>query len=277
MDKTQHQAYETTDYGPVAQLGEHPPVEREAAGSKPVRSAVTPKSVGRRYTGCVNLKQPGVYALKSPVNGKVLYVGSTQNMHRRRLRHLNLLSRGAHLHGLQEWFGASGVAPDFVVVEACSVDQLDPREMHWFGVLKPSYFGKYPANGAWKITESTRKRISKSVRAYSDARGDYVRDSDGNAVREHMCSLCHKPFLSRKRSQYTCSVSCRTELTKKLIDLSEAQTLYNAGWSYRDLAVKYGVSRSVIQRRFKEEGVPVRSNTVQPKRNNKICDTNCII
>lgn len=217
----------------------------------------------------MNLKQPGVYALKSPADDAVLYVGSTQNMHRRKLRHHNLLSRGVHLHGLQAWFGEAGVAPDFYVIEMCSVARLDEREIHWFGVLEPKYFGKYPVNGAWKVTESTRKRISEGVKAYADKRGDYIRDGEGSVVRAHTCSNCEKPFLSRKKRQDTCSVVCRAALTKKGISLPEAKALYDAGWSYRDLASKYGVSRSAVQRRFKEEGVPVRTNTVQPKTSSK--------
>jgi len=178
---------------------------------------------------------------------------------------MSLLRRGAHLHGLQEWFSESGVLPHFEVLELPKLGvPLKAREAAWFVRMRPEFYGKYPDdNGAWKITRATNERISAAVKAHADARGDYTRDANGEVVREHVCCVCGTQFWDRKRDRKTCSRKCATTLAHKRFDVDEAVSLYREGWSFRKLAGKYGVSRMAIQRSFSAAGVSVRPNTLQ--------------
>lgn len=181
---------------------------------------------------------------------------------------MSLLRRGAHLHGIQEWFVCNGVLPHFKVLETPAHGvSLKVREAEWFVKLRPEFYGKYPdASGVWKNTVSTNERISAAVRERADLRGDYTRDASGAAVREHVCPVCGVQFWDRKRDRKTCSRECAAGFTRKHFDMDEAVSLYRAGWSFRKIADRYGVSRMAIQRTFNSAGVKLRPNTLQSNR-----------
>lgn len=127
-------------------------------------------------------KQAGVYAWVNLVNGKV-YVGSTDNLTRRKYHHLAKLKVGKHPNShLQSAWGSYGVGNfEFTVLEVIDdLIWLRAREHAWIIRLKAAdrKFGYNSATDAWTPATSEETK-AKMRQAWVDrkARGDFYKFS----------------------------------------------------------------------------------------------------
>lgn len=77
-------------------------------------------------------KTSGIYQIRNLVNGKV-YIGSSNNLYRRKIQHLNNLRKNRHINKhLQNAFNKYGEAClQFEVLEQCDIDNLYIREQYY--------------------------------------------------------------------------------------------------------------------------------------------------
>lgn len=146
-------------------------------------------------------------------------------------------------------------------MEHTNVSSLNHKEIHWFNKLNPMFYGVEPDGDKWVMTDHTRSKISSSIRGLWKG----YRLDDGRACHVHHCSLCKKKFMSVKLNQIFCTEECQAKYRRSNFDIKTAVSMYSKGMSYRDIAAALGVSRTLVMRRFRENGVIVRPKTEQPK------------
>ena len=85
------------------------------------------------------MKKSGIYFIKSSINGKI-YIGETNNLNRRKIRHFTDLNSGNHTNKyLQRHVGKYGIEDlEFSIIEELVFDKkiLNEREKHWIKFYK---------------------------------------------------------------------------------------------------------------------------------------------
>jgi group I intron endonuclease len=116
-------------------------------------------------------KIPGVYSIENTVNGK-LYIGSAQDIHYRRRKHIERLRADSHAneHLQYAWNKYSESAFVFTVLEVTRIDDLLTREQTWIdelGVCDRSkgyniaLYAGAPMRGR-KASEDTKAKLAKN-------------------------------------------------------------------------------------------------------------------
>lgn len=113
----------------------------------------------------------GIYGIRNTVNGK-WYVGQSQDIERRNKRERAYLAHGRfhsgsgdNKHMVNAWKKYGSDAFDWVVLEECSLSQLDEREIFWIAE-KDSYRNGYNQTlggggcRGYKASAETRRKIS---------------------------------------------------------------------------------------------------------------------
>lgn len=111
------------------------------------------------------MTKSGIYSIRNVVTDN-LYVGSSYNLHKRKLSHFRMLRKGNH-HSthLQRSFLKHGTDNFiFSILEECSIDLLLIREQFYIDTLKPRYnICKIAGNSlGTKRTEETKRKLSVS-------------------------------------------------------------------------------------------------------------------
>lgn len=109
----------------------------------------------------------GIYQIVNKVNKKI-YVGSSVNLHRRRIDHLTSLSRGTHDNSyLQRAFNKEPDAFEFFVVEYIAEDDLILIEQQYLDILWDNCVNCYNIQKTagntrgYKHTDEAKEKISK--------------------------------------------------------------------------------------------------------------------
>src|SRR5580765_1516790 len=108
----------------------------------------------------------GIYNIVNIANGDC-YIGSSQNIRKRKLRHKCELDRGIHSneHLQRAWNKYGGVEGfNFEVIEETTKDLLIEREQYYINTIKPRYNicrEAYSTRGRI-ATEETRQRMSET-------------------------------------------------------------------------------------------------------------------
>lgn len=109
----------------------------------------------------------GIYEIVNNENGKI-YIGSAENLDKRKRNHFSQLSRGVH-HSvyLQNAYNKYGVDRfEFCIVEYCPVDKLLEREQYYIDTLLPEYNISRKAGSPLGIKRSdeTKRKLSEIVK-----------------------------------------------------------------------------------------------------------------
>ena len=156
----------------------------------------------------------GIYGIHNIVNDK-WYVGQAQNIQRRNtiekcnLKNTNKLHRhrdNTHFSAAWKKYGAD--AFEWVVLEKCTVDQLDEREIFWIE-QKDSFYNGYNLTGGGKSLRN-RKHTEEEKRKIGDGNRGKIRSLE---IRQRL-SEAHK---GNKPSPE--SVQKRIETCRKLGNL----------------------------------------------------------
>lgn len=117
----------------------------------------------------------GIYGIHNVVNDK-WYIGQSQDIHRRwrqekvGLRNGAIHRKGDNTHISSDWLKYGEDSFEWVILEYCSMNKLNDREMYWINV-KDSYRNGYNQTlggdghrGYHKpVSQETREKISKSL------------------------------------------------------------------------------------------------------------------
>lgn len=84
----------------------------------------------------------GIYEIVNLINGK-RYIGQTSNLYRRQYSHITKLNQNIHpnKHLQNAWNKYGKDAFEFQVLEYCSVDDLNERELYWINHYKSNTDG----------------------------------------------------------------------------------------------------------------------------------------
>lgn len=120
-----------------------------------------------KATPCYNYigdKMIGIYKITNKVNGKA-YIGQSINIERRFREHKYISSEtNQSLVRAYKKYGRENF--EFEVLEECTLDNLNEREIFYINTLKPQYNRTSGGDGSPKhiISEETRKILSKKAK-----------------------------------------------------------------------------------------------------------------
>lgn len=157
----------------------------------------------------------GVYKFTNVITGDC-YVGSSVDLHRRKLQHLNALKNSRH-HSYRfqkAWDECGQQAFDYEVLEEIIItetikDDLLNREQYWVDLLHPEY-NIYPTTGSplgYHHTEKTKQKISNSTKGVrkSEEHAKHIREAQkGKKLsKEHRKKLSEAAMHRKKESHVT--------------------------------------------------------------------------
>lgn len=127
-----------------------------------------------------------VYKLENLINGKV-YVGQTKNFKQRKMAHIHMMSQGHSNRWIKadvEQYGAENFS--ISILEECSVDELDEKEIYWIDKLK-SYQREYGYNNSMGgknhviFSEQTKKLMSEAFKG-EKSKTATIKESTANII-----------------------------------------------------------------------------------------------
>lgn len=118
----------------------------------------------------------GIYKITNKINGK-FYIGQSVDIDRRFMEHrtphgtMNSIKLAMRKYGMENF--------SFEVIEECSEDKLNEREMYWIATLKPQYNRCGGGTGArgHHVSEGVRSELSRKSKAYWDRLPDEKKQS----------------------------------------------------------------------------------------------------
>ena len=204
----------------------------------------------------------GIYRFVNTVTGDC-YIGSSSDLNRRRLQHLNSLRKNKHhSYRFQEaWNDYGETQFDYEVLEELEItenlkDQLFDREQYWINIIEPEY-NILPAAGStlgYHHTEETKRKISETTTGVKKSVEHSRHISEGQKgkilTEEHKKKLSQAAKNRKSMSHYSI--------------ISIDGVIYN---SLKEATEKTGIKYNTIQKRLKN---PNFANYFDVKYSNKI-------
>lgn len=204
----------------------------------------------------------GIYRFVNTITGDC-YVGSSSDLNRRRLQHLNSLRKNKHhSYKFQEaWNTYKEESFDYEVLEELEItedlkDKLLNREQYWMSIIDPEY-NVLPSAGSilgYHHTEETKRKISKSTIGVKKSAEHAKHISEGQKgkilTKEHREKLSESAKKRKSMSHYSI--------------ISIDGIIYN---SLKEASEKTGIKYNTIQKRLKN---PNFANYFYVKYSNKI-------
>lgn len=154
-----------------------------------------------------------IYQIRNILNNKI-YIGSTKNLRKRKIRHLRDLNKSCHhCIYLQRAYNKYGVENFvFEVLEECDNNDLFTKEKEWIDKLKPEYnigavgggdnYSNHPNKGIFY------ERLCKQLRECDKPKPKFREDNPNwkGGKTFFTCPKCNKEVrTSGHRNQETCS------------------------------------------------------------------------
>lgn len=118
----------------------------------------------------------GIYKITNKINGK-FYIGQSVDIERRFMEHKTPHGTMTSVKLAMKKYGKENFS--FEVIEECSEDELNEREMYWIATLKPQYNRCGGGTGArgHHVSEEVRSELSRKSKAYWDRLPDEKKQS----------------------------------------------------------------------------------------------------
>lgn len=109
----------------------------------------------------------GIYKITNKINGK-FYIGQSVDIERRFMEHKTPHGTITSIKLAMRKYGKENFL--FEVIEECSEEDLNEREMYWIATLKPQYNRCSGGTGSKNhhVSQETREELSQKSRAYWD-------------------------------------------------------------------------------------------------------------
>lgn len=131
----------------------------------------------------------GIYLIRNLINGKV-YIGKSVNIYKRIMAHRCSLTakrkKEENSHFIAAWYKYGADAFEYIVLQECSINNLQQRELYWITVydsLNPikGYNKRLDSSGGMIPHEETKLKLRKaSTKRYSDPK---EREKVGNRTK----------------------------------------------------------------------------------------------
>lgn len=107
----------------------------------------------------------GIYQITNAINGKS-YVGQSIDVERRFIEHRNPHGKMTSIKLAIKKYGVGNFV--FKILEECSVERLDEREVFWISNIKPEYNRSSGGSGCkdHKVSQDVRKTLSEKNKQY---------------------------------------------------------------------------------------------------------------
>ncbi len=137
------------------------------------------------YHRTKNYKDSGIYCITNKINNKK-YIGQTHSIKNRIYRHINELNKSVHpnKHLQNSWNKYGNENFEFVVIEYCSIDMLNEREIYWIDYYNSFKNGYNQTSGdiGCRGYKHTEEEIQK-MRAFHNPKKVVQLDNDFNIIK----------------------------------------------------------------------------------------------
>ena len=201
-------------------------------------------------------KRIGIYGIKNLVNNKI-YIGKTgMNFGDRWDSHKSLLRNNKHdnqyLQNAWNKYGAESF--DFIIVEECSIEELDDREKYWIKYYKDQKLSYNILDGGdgfnnlgTHLSEETKRKIGEKNRI--NGLGRKASEETRKKMSESHKGYKPTPEAIAKTAEASRKAMQANPPLAKLTpeDVREVRRLNDNGIKSKDIAEKFGVSYQCIR------------------------------
>ena len=176
----------------------------------------------------------GIYMIKNKINGNI-YIGQAADIYERWREHISLLRRGKHVnnHLQRAWNKYGDDNFEFSIVEECSENALNDREIYWIAEYDSYHNGYNQTLGGggvrgFKHDEETKQRISESLKGenapwYGKQRSKETKVKVGQASKERWSNPENHPMYGKHHTEESKEKMSKSHKGKTLTDEHKAK------------------------------------------------------
>lgn len=176
----------------------------------------------------------GIYMIKNKINGNI-YIGQAADIYERWREHISLLRRGKHVnnHLQRAWNKYGDDNFEFSIVEECSENALNDREIYWITEYDSYHNGYNQTLGGggvrgFKHDEETKQRISESLKGenapwYGKQRSEETKVKVGQASKERWSNPENHPMYGKHHTEESKEKMSKSHKGKTLTDEHKAK------------------------------------------------------
>lgn len=178
----------------------------------------------------INNNMTGIYKITSP-SGKI-YIGQSINVLQRKLNYKNFNSNKGNIgpklyNSLQKH---SWEQHKFEIIEECSIEQLDKREIYWgmeFNVLNENGLNLKLGDGRGICSEETKQKM-RIVHLGNKKREGCKMSEHSKQLISQKNSKPKPPIFSEKKFKSILQYDLKGNLIKEWSSITEAQKIYGS-------------------------------------------------
>lgn len=217
----------------------------------------------------INMKLCGIYIIKNKINNSI-YVGQSKNIFHRWIHHKSLLKNNCHNnpHLQHSWNKYGEQAFEFSIIELCSKQQLNEKEIYWANKYKGNLLNvKKCGTQNYILTAETKSKISNARKGHivsKETRDKISNTQKGKKLKEETkrkMSMARKGHKVSAKTKNKISMAHKgkhlnpdTEFPKKKVILDGEMIFESLNECGRYLNVQSGTVHRAIKKQYKCKG-----------------------
>lgn len=201
------------------------------------------------------INKAGIYCIKCYITKKV-YIGSSQNLYKRKGQHFNLLKNNKHPNILLQRLYNKYNSLSFKIIEECSVPDLIKREQFYMdnNTNKINFRLIAESNKGWKMSDKSKQLISSKLKGrkltFEQCQEISIRNS--MLLKGRKLSKEHVESIRQARTGCKLSDSTKEKIRQKAIgrDLGKKlsdETKRKIGIAFSKKVYQYDIDGNFIQ------------------------------
>ena len=201
------------------------------------------------------INKAGIYCIKCYITKKV-YIGSSQNLYKRKGQHFNLLKNNKHPNILLQRLYNKYNSLSFKIIEECSVPDLIKREQFYMdnNINKINFRLIAESNKGWKMSDKSKQLISSKLKGrkltFEQCQEISIRNS--MLLKGRKLSKEHVESIRQARTGCKLSNSTKEKIRQKAIgrDLGKKlsdETKRKIGIAFSKKVYQYDIDNNFIQ------------------------------